>query len=91
HDDRIASLRPLPEAAFAEEDARMLEIQTGDYVDLQSEEGTIHDLLVEVRRGLRPGTVVLIAGLPDDPSNVLPEGARVRASNPRRIGAMVEA
>lgn len=83
HDDRIAELRPLPEAAFAPEDARDFGVETGDYIDLISGERTMHDLLVEIRPGVPQGSIVLIGGLPDDPANIFASDA-VEVGNVRK-------
>ncbi len=83
-DESIQPLRPLPEAAFSIADASRLEIATSDYVDLQSDDRVMHDLLVEVRPGLEPGKVVIIDGLPDEPANALPPGSRVQVANVRK-------
>lgn len=89
HDDRIAELRPLPEAAMSAEDASELGVKTGDYVDLEGDGRTIHDLLVEIRPNMARGVVALIDGLPDDPANCFPEGASVRVSNIRKTHAIM--
>jgi len=91
NDERIATLRPLPKAAFARADAQRLGIQTGDYVDLAGSAGTLHDLLAEVRDSLAPGNVAVIGGLSDAPANALAEGSQVRAENIRHADALVEA
>ncbi len=91
HDERIAALRPLPEAAFSRADAERLGIRTGDYVDLVGPGGTLHDLLAEVRESLAPGEVVAIGGLSDAPANLLPERSRVRVENVRHADSLVEA
>lgn len=83
-DERIQPLRPLPEAAFSPADANELDIATADYIDLQSGDRVMHDLLVEVRPGLEPGKVVIIDGLPDEPANALTAGARVEVTNVRK-------
>lgn len=83
HDDRIAELRCLPEAAISTEDAIEFGVETGDYIDLSSGERTMHDLLVEVRPGVPQGTIVLIGGLPDGPANLFGAGA-VEVSNIRK-------
>ncbi|MDQ6826676.1 MAG: molybdopterin-dependent oxidoreductase, partial [Candidatus Eremiobacteraeota bacterium] len=90
-DDRIASLRPLPEAAFSAADACRLGLKTADYVDLKSTGETLHDLLVVVRPALEEGTVVLIDGLPDEPANALPVGAPVEVVNVRKAGGELAA
>jgi anaerobic selenocysteine-containing dehydrogenase len=87
HDDRLPELRPLPEAAISPADAAELGVKTCDYVDLQADGKTMHDLLVEVRAGLPQGVVALIDGLPDDPANIFGEGALVRVSNIRKAEA----
>jgi NADH-quinone oxidoreductase subunit G len=87
HDDRLPELRPLPEAAFAPEDAAELGVTTGDYIDLESEGRVMHDLLVEVRKGMPRGVVALIDGLPDDPANLFGAAALVRVANVRKSGA----
>ena len=100
HDERLAELRPLPEAAFSPQDAQAHDVKTGDYVDLvmvgpaHHGEGdasradvVLHDLLVDVREGMPQGAVALIDGLPDDPANCFGEGALVRVDNVRRAGA----
>ncbi len=86
-DERIAALRPLPQAAISMTDANLLAVETSDYIDLQCGEQTMHDLLVEVRTGLERGTVVVIAGLPDEPANSLPPGSRVEVVNVRQGAA----
>jgi NADH-quinone oxidoreductase subunit G len=92
HDDRLPELRPLPEAAISAADAAELGLKTCDYIDLQCEERTMHDLLVEVRENIPRGTIALIDGLPDDPANLFGEGALVRISNIRKAdAALVEA
>ncbi len=91
HDDRLAELRPLPEAALSTQDAAGLGVDTGDYIDLVCEDRIIHDLLVEIRPGMPRGTVALIDGLPDDPANCFREGASVQVHNVRKAHtAMVE-
>jgi anaerobic selenocysteine-containing dehydrogenase len=89
HDERLAELRPLPEAAISAEDAAQLGLETGDYVDLESDGRTIHDLLVEIRAGMPRGAIALIDGLPDDPANCFAEGASVRVSNIRKTHAVL--
>ncbi|HET9096332.1 MAG TPA: molybdopterin-dependent oxidoreductase [Candidatus Baltobacteraceae bacterium] len=89
HDDRIAELRPLPEAAISAEDASELGLKVGDYVDLVQGERVMHDLLVEIRPNMPRGTVALIDGLPDDPANCFPEGASVRVGNIRKTHAIM--
>jgi len=84
HDDRIAELRPLPEAAISPHDASRLGLKIGDYVDLESGGVVVHDLLVDVREGMPSGAVALIGGLPDDPANCFAEGAVVRVRNVRK-------
>jgi predicted molibdopterin-dependent oxidoreductase YjgC len=92
HDDRLPELRPLPEAAISAEDAAELGVKTCDYIDLQSEDRTMHDLLVEVRGNMPRGVIALIGGLPDDPANLFGEGALVSVSNVRKAdAALVEA
>jgi NADH-quinone oxidoreductase subunit G len=89
HDSRLEELRPLPQAALCEQDASELGVKTGDYIDLESGGHTIHDLLVEIRPSMPRGVVALIDGLPDDPANCFPEGARVRLSNIRKTDAVM--
>jgi len=84
HDDRIAELRCLPEAALSQADAAELGVATGDYIDLEDDASTMHDLLVEVRPSMPQGVVAVIDGLPDDPANLFGEGAMVHVSNVRR-------
>ena len=90
HDERLAQLRPLPEAALSPDDARSLGVQTGDYVDLALAESAgeggaaMRDLLVDVRANMRSGYVTLIDGLSDDPANCFAEGARVQITNVRK-------
>lgn len=94
HDDRIAELRPLPEVAISTEDARKLGAATGDYVDLAAvgdKDETMHDLLVDVREGLRSGVIVLTGGLPDDAANVFGSHTRVQVTNIRKAHTLVEA
>jgi NADH-quinone oxidoreductase subunit G len=103
HDDRLAELRPLPEAAFSPSDASALGLKTGDYVDLvlrqaqddkmraQDDETVIHDLLVDVRANMPQGSLALIDGLPDDPGNCFSEGAYVEVTNVRKTHAVLEA
>ncbi len=83
NDARIATLRPLPQASVAPATAASLGVETGDYIDLRSGEVTMHDVLVEVRQGIAPGTIVLIDGLPDDPANLF-GGARAGVENVRK-------
>ncbi|MDQ6932356.1 MAG: molybdopterin-dependent oxidoreductase [Candidatus Eremiobacteraeota bacterium] len=83
-DERIAGLRPLPQAALSIADANRLGVATSDYVDLQSYDQTMHDLLVEVRPGLEPGSVVVIDGLPDEPANALAPGSCPEVVNVRK-------
>jgi NADH-quinone oxidoreductase subunit G len=85
HDDRIAALRPLPQAALSPQDAGRLGAETGDYVDLSDGDRTMHDLLIEVRESVPPGAVALLCGLPDDPANVFGEGEAVAAINVRAM------
>ncbi|MDP9110428.1 MAG: molybdopterin-dependent oxidoreductase, partial [Candidatus Eremiobacteraeota bacterium] len=87
HDARIAALRPLPQAALSPADAARLGLETGDYVDLESDDVTLADLLVEVRPGMQPGTLALIGGLPDGPANALSSGS-ARVVNVRKTGAL---
>ena len=89
HDRFIEALRPLPAAAFSAPTARRLGLETGDCVDLDrdaslGEMRTLHDVLVEVRSGIPDDVVVLIAGLPDDPANILGEDAFVSVLNIRK-------
>jgi predicted molibdopterin-dependent oxidoreductase YjgC len=92
HDDRLPELRPLPEAAISAQDAAQLGLKTCDYIDLESDGRTMHDLLVEVRANMPAGAIALIGGLPDDPANLFGEGALVRISNIRKAdAALVEA
>jgi predicted molibdopterin-dependent oxidoreductase YjgC len=91
HDDRLAELRPLPEAAISAEDAAELGLKTGDYIDLECGGRIIHDLLVEIRAAMPRGAVALIDGLPDDPANCFAEGASVRVSNIRRLDRLGDA
>jgi predicted molibdopterin-dependent oxidoreductase YjgC len=84
HDDRLPELRPLPEAAISAADAEKLGVKTCDYIDLEADGRTMHDLLVEVRDTMPPGIVALIDGLPDDPANLFGEGATVRVVNVRK-------
>lgn len=83
HDDRLAELEPLPEAAISVGDAKALGVEMGDYVDLHSGDRVMHDLLVEVRANVPRGTVVLIGGLPDDPANALGADAVATITNVR--------
>jgi hypothetical protein len=83
HDRSIETLRPLPEAAISAATAEKLGVSQGDCIDLESGGRTIHDLLVEIREELADGVVVLIAGLPDDPANLLGENAVATACNVR--------
>ena len=83
HDARIAELCPLPAAAISPEDAAELGVNSGDYIDLAHGDDMLHDLLVEVRKGMPRGTIALIGGLPDSPANTL-GGARVSVANIRR-------
>ena len=85
HDDRLAELRPLPEAALSQDDATALGLNTGDYIDMQCGATVIHDLLVDVRPTMPRGAVALIDGLPDDPANCFPEGAMVQITNIRVV------
>ncbi|MDQ2662616.1 MAG: molybdopterin-dependent oxidoreductase [Candidatus Eremiobacteraeota bacterium] len=71
HDSKLAQLEALPQVALSPYDARELNLETGDYVDLQAGERTVHDLLVEVRTDLGQGKVVLTRGLADAPANGL--------------------
>jgi hypothetical protein len=87
HDDRLPELRPLPEAAISAADAAALGLKTCDYVDLESDGRTMHDLLVEVRENMPRGVIALIDGLPDDPANLFGEGALVRITNIRKADA----
>jgi len=87
HDDRLPELRPLPEAAISKIDADALGVSTCDYIDLESDGRTMHDLLVEVRDTMPQGIVALIGGLPDDPANLFGEGAGVHVSNVRKADA----
>ena len=84
HDARIESLRPLPEAAISPEDADRIGAVTGDYADLESGGVTLGDLLIEVRPDMPPGTVALIAGLPDSPANAIAAGTPARIVNLRK-------
>ena len=83
HDDRIVELRMLPEAAVSAAQAEKLGITTCDYIDIESDGRTMHDLLVEVRAGMPDGVIALVDGLPDDPANLFGEGALVRVVNIR--------
>jgi anaerobic selenocysteine-containing dehydrogenase len=83
HDERIGELRCLPEAAISAADAAALGVNTGDYIDLESDGRTMHDLLVEVRASMPSGVVALIDGLPDDPANLFGENALAKVVNVR--------
>jgi len=89
HDERLAELRPLPEAAISAQDASALGLKTGDYVDLTSGSAVVHDVLVDVRANMPGGAVALIDGLPDDPANCFPEGAMVQVTNIRKTQAVL--
>jgi hypothetical protein len=58
-------------------------VNTGDYIDLESDGRTMHDLLVEVRASMPSGVVALIDGLPDDPANLFGENALAKVVNVR--------
>jgi anaerobic selenocysteine-containing dehydrogenase len=88
HDDRLAELRPLPEAALSAADATALGVQTGDYIDVECASTVIHDLLVDVRENMPAGVIALIDGLPDDPANCFPENAKVQVTNVRKAHAL---
>ena len=95
-DDRLAELRPLPEAAVSPAEAQRLGLAMGDYADLvlrqaQDDTVTMHDLLIDVRPGMPDGTIALIGGLPDDPANVFGPNARVAVQNIRKAHNLVEA
>ncbi len=83
HDERLAALRPLPQAAMSPQTAARLGASGGDYVDLASGGATMHDLLVEVRPGIADDSVVLIGGLGDDAANAFGAAARAIAVNVR--------
>ena len=89
HDDRIVELRMLPEAAVSPAQAEKLGITTCDYIDIESDGRTMHDLLVEVRAGMPDGVIALVDGLPDDPANLFGEGALVRVANVRKADAIL--
>lgn len=84
NDRSIENLRPLPEAAVAPSTAMRLGIETGDCIDLDGGGRTMHDLLVEVRPNLPEDVVVLIAGLPDDPANMLGDDSVAFVVNVRK-------
>jgi hypothetical protein len=63
--------------------AARLGASSGDYVDLDGGDATLHDLLVEVRPGIADDVVVVTGGLSDDAANVLPAGAYAKAINLR--------
>ncbi|GAC1655885.1 MAG: NADH-quinone oxidoreductase subunit NuoG [Vulcanimicrobiaceae bacterium] len=84
HDRTIENLRPLPQATISAASAARLGVQTGDCIDLESGGRVMHDLLVEVSDGLADDVAVLIAGLPDDPANMLGENAAATVLNPRK-------
>ncbi len=91
-DERITALRPLPQAALSIADAHRLGAATSDYLDLQIDDHIMHDLLVEVRPSLEPGSVVVIDGLPDEPANALLPGSRAEVVNLRKTsGELVAA
>ena len=83
NDDRLSGLRPLPQVAMSPQSAARLGASSGDYVDLDGGDATLHDLLVEVRPGIADDVVVVTGGLSDDAANVLPAGAYAKAINLR--------
>jgi len=87
NDERIDSLRPLPEVAVSPAVAARIGAEMGDYVDVQSGGVTLHDALVEIRPNLRDDVAVLVDGLPDDPANCFAPGARVTLTNVRKESA----
>ena len=82
-DERIETLRPLPQAAISPELAAQHDLHTGDCIDLRSGQTTMHDLLVEVRPYVPSDVVVLIDGLPDDPANAFAQGVAIEICNVR--------
>ena len=82
-DERIQTLRPLPQAAISPELAAQHDLHTGDCIDLRGGDVTMHDLLVEVRAHVPSDVVVLIDGLPDDPANAFTQGAAIEICNIR--------
>ena len=90
NDDGLRDLRPLPEAAISAADAAEAGAATGDYIDLAYGGVVMHDVLVEVRERIPRGTLALICGLPDDPANVFPEGAKVAIVNVRSAQRVAE-
>lgn len=87
HDERIAGLRPLPQAALSPADAATAGVSTGDYIDLTSGSAVMHDVLVEVRANVPDGSLVLTAGLPDGAANLFDENGSVAVTNVRRAQA----
>jgi NADH-quinone oxidoreductase subunit G len=83
-DDRLASLRPLPSATFAPEDAAAAGLAPGDLVDLAGPgEATLADLVVAIEPGASPGFVTVIDGLPGAPANAFAGGEAVALANVR--------
>ena len=91
HDSSIDELRPLPEAAISPSLARRLDLATGDCVDLQGDDFTMHDLLVEERSTLPDDVVAVIDGLADAPANVFAPAASVTIVNVRRSAELAGA
>ncbi len=89
HDERIASLRPLPHASLGAQDAALYGLQSGDRIDLECDGVLLRDMVVAVRPGMRPGIVALTGGLPGRAANSLSAGARARVVNVRKAAAPV--
>ena len=93
HDERIASLRPLPQLAIGAQTAARLGASTGDYADLcpaDGDEPVMRDLLIEVRDGMSPDALAVIGGLPDDPANGFGRDGRARITNVRSASSELE-
>ena len=89
HDERIASLRPLPHASLGAQDATLYGLQNGDRIDLECDRVLLRDMVIAVRPGMRPGIVVLTGGLPGRAANSLSAGARARVVNVRKAATPV--
>lgn len=77
-DARIAELRPVPTATLSPATAQARGLADGDRIDLTAAKGrTLPDLVVRVDPRAADGTVTIVGGLPEAPSNLLGDGTAV--------------
>lgn len=88
HDPCLDALRPLPQATLSADDARALDAQVGDYIDLESDGRIMHDLLVAIDPHQTVGSVEIIGGLPDDPANLFGVADMAKVASVRRTRAV---